>query len=42
MHFTADGEVSGKELVTDRESVASYRMLMDLAIENSTTETIPA
>jgi hypothetical protein len=42
MHFTTEGEVSGKELVTDRESVASYRKLRDLAIENSTTETIAA
>jgi hypothetical protein len=42
MHFTAEGEVSGKELFTDRESVARYRTLQDLAIENSTTETIAA
>jgi hypothetical protein len=42
MHFTAEGEVSGKELVTDKEFVASYRMLRDLALENSTTETIAA
>jgi hypothetical protein len=42
MHFTAEGEVSGKELVTDGESVARYRTLRDLAIENSTAETIAA
>jgi hypothetical protein len=42
MHFTAEGEISGKELVTDRESVESYCALRDLAIENSTAETIAA
>jgi hypothetical protein len=40
MHFTADGQINGKELVTDMESVASYRALRDLAIENSSTETV--
>ena len=42
MHFTAGGEVSGKEMVTGRTFVASYRALRDLAIENSTIETIAA
>jgi hypothetical protein len=42
MHFTAEGEISRKELITDRKSVASYCTLRDLAIENSTAETIAA
>src|SRR5260370_10793532 len=42
MNFTAAGQINGKDLVTDTESVASYRALRDLAIEYSSPETVTA
>lgn len=37
MHFTSNGEVSGKELVTDPGIIARYRHWQDLAVRNATT-----
>lgn len=33
--FTPKGEITGRELITDREAVASYRQVRDIALANS-------
>jgi hypothetical protein len=41
MRFTPDGEVSGYELITNPDQAEIYRLYRGLALDNSTTETIP-